>query len=123
MPRDRIWIQHIRAPHPDIAAWVGEDEKKQIVDSLEFMGYKKMIGPATYEIGPFFVLEMVKDLVWTVFMEQDDAWLAGRKLRDIPLDKYEAIKVADEFWEAWNESSVADRSRSEWLDNGIFSQQ
>jgi hypothetical protein len=82
-----------------MATFTDGTSKPVVQFGLEEMGLEHMTGPAPYDNGDFIVVDTVAHgLEWTVLRVQEDGTVSP--MRVVPLDKYEAIRVADEFKEA-----------------------
>lgn len=95
--REFTWYRQI-SPPTIAAQGYSPGESKPVTDGVEGLGFELVRAPALYDIGEFIVLDTVKDLLFVVFRVDEDG--IPRALRAIELDKYEAIRVADEFKEA-----------------------
>lgn len=69
----------------------------QGVIPFEALGIEKVVGEPLYDNGTFYVVDTVKDLQFAVLGHHAGV---STLYRTIPLDKYEAIRVADELLEA-----------------------
>lgn len=101
--REFGWVRQIRRNRVIADIYRTNEQKREIVNGLEELGFEQVQAPALYDNDDFIVIDTVKDLMFAVcrVTRQGDV----TKLRDIPLDKYEAIRVADEFKEALDGSS------------------
>lgn len=89
------WIR--QETRPDFKMDYPLDEKPSLV--LQDLGLREVSGPARYENGQFIVLDTVApDLEFSVIRVNDNGSLS--EMRRVPLDKYEAIRLADEYAEA-----------------------
>lgn len=87
------WRQEYRSTIP-VATYCDLDAHKPIiVIDEEMLGLVKVTEPPAYDNGVFYVIDTIKDLKWAVLKD-------GHVYRTINLDKYEAIRVADEMKEA-----------------------
>jgi hypothetical protein len=83
--REVGWYRHERAMAMGPALGLG------VVDA----GHELVTALPTYDNGAYYVIDTVKDLVWQVM-----SWETGRPMREVRLDKYEAIRVADDLHES-----------------------
>lgn len=65
---------------------------------MEDLGMELVTGAPLYDNGLFFVVDTVKDLEFTILWEDEHGH--PREIRRVRLDKYEAIRIADEMKEA-----------------------
>lgn len=87
MCREVSWTQRFRGLSPD-AVFGG----KQIVVGIEELGIRMMTGKPAYDNGRYFVVETVAEgLEWTIVSDEHVP------MQVVQLDKYEAIRIADEF--------------------------
>lgn len=100
--REFGWVRQIRRNTIVAEEFRTDEEKREIVNGMEALGFEEVRAPALYDNGDFIVIDTVKDLSFAVCRVRGES---VTKLRDIPLDKYEAIRVADEFKEALDGSS------------------
>lgn len=98
MPREFGWMRQIRASRLVPWGFTTTEEKQHIVNGMDDLGFEKVQGAPLYDNGDFVVIDTVKDLSFSVLRVWEDGSLSV--MREIPLDKYEAIRVADEFKEA-----------------------
>ena len=99
MRRKVTWVRkHKRATFDNMLSWVDSGATKQVTDlTLDMLGMEKVCDYPAYDNGMFYVVDTVADVEWTVMRFHDDV---ATTYRVIPLDKYEAIRVADELKEA-----------------------
>lgn len=98
MAREVSWMRQRRAARAIAAVFMTPNEAREIVNGMDFLGFEKVTGPPLYDNGDFVVIDTVKDLSFSVMRVGEDGSLS--LIREVSLDKYEAIKVADEFKEA-----------------------
>lgn len=79
-----------------------DKEKSVIVNGMESLGFEKVSGPPLYDNGDFIVIDTIKDLRFVVARVYAEGNI--QEYRQVDLDKYEAIRVADEFKEVLHES-------------------
>ena len=97
MARQITWIRKFRRSTAVATGFSTDDEKREILNAMECLGFEKVSGAPLYETKDFVVIDTVKDLDFAVLRVVDGGF---QTMREIPLDKYEAIRIADEFQEA-----------------------
>lgn len=84
-----------RAELPAPVSYVGSKPTYHL--DFDHMGIVRVEGPPLYDNGVFFVIDTVQDLEYAVCRFHGAVNTVYRRVR---LDKYEAIRVADELKES-----------------------
>lgn len=97
MARQIRWIRQERGLNTSLLFGSQQNEKPCL--GMGDLGFEHVIGEPLYDNGLYFVVDSVRDLTFDVLCTRDG--MPGYfTARTVQLDKYEAIRIADEMKEA-----------------------
>lgn len=96
MSRHVAWVQQRR--RPALCATYGPTEAVKPNVPFDQLGLEVRTGEPVYDNGSFFIVDTIEDLVWAICYSDPRGSICI--LKTVELDKYEAIRVADELKEA-----------------------
>lgn len=97
MEQRKIWWmrKHKRTSFEDMIGWVDSGGSKHAAgDGVAALGIERVHDYPAYDNGMFVVVDTVKDVEWSVLRMVEGK---AQHFKTVPLDKYEAIRLADEY--------------------------